>query len=637
MILQATNPAAPAPSRLLVGGEWLLVIGLAVTLAWTTLCLGGYLAETMVVTSWAVFVLAALGGILWAVGRGGEPVRCNLAVLLPVPFLIYALASVLWLAPAKWLAWREWLLWFQMWLVFALVLHFGHGRKQTWVLVGTLAALGVAGVVMAAYQRYVDHAWLMLGRKQAEQFVGRSGGMFGIPNSLAGLLELMVPVCLTMLFSRATKPSAKIVVGWLAALFTFAVVLTGSRGGWIGLGLALLIWPLLTGRDWRKRLTGAVVILALAVGGVTALHRYSDYARERIQPFIEGRFEPSRPIIWKAAVRIWRDHRWLGGGAASYNVLFDQYRPKGFFNEPDWAHNDYLNTLSDYGVAGFVLWFGAGAGLGWFGWKSVRRARTEGGGAAQLFDSGKWKLGLWLGLGAFALHLAVDFHTKLPALAFAAAVVAALLVRDEPWLRRPLGGGGAKGVGVVLVVVSVYLVVVRAAPLYCAEAARYDRRRAIDKNARSGEGDIVQIVPAALAAFERAVKIDPTNGQAWADLAYARTLNWHQTKGDLVSVGRDAQAAAERAVALCPANAEFWVRKGVALDMQARQKEGEACFKRAVQLAPNSGVWWYHLAYHLSVFPERKHDALSAVDTCLSLDPSNAAGIALRQQLVTPR
>ncbi len=625
------------PSRLFAWGEWVLLLGLAATLGWTTLCLGGFLAETMAVTAWAVFGLAAVGGVLNALKPEKGPFMVNRAVLLPVPFLLFALASVLWLAPARWLAWREWLLWLQMWLVFALVLHFGRGRRQAWLLVGTLAALGLAGVAMAACQRYSDPTWLMMGRTQAEQFFGRSSGMFGIPNSLAGLLELMIPVCLTLLFSRATKPAVKIACAWLAGLFIFAVVLTGSRGGWIALGLAATVWPVLSLRDWRKRLAGSAAILALASGVVWALYRFSENARQRIEPFLEGRFESSRPIVWKAALQIWGDHRWLGGGAASYNVLFDQYRPRGFLNQPEWAHNDYLNTLSDFGAVGFALWLAAGGGFVWLGWQAVQRARRENVSTSGVFELWPWRLGLFLGGLAFALHLGVDFHTKLPALAFAVAIVTALLVRDEPGLWRPVRGSWFRVAGIAVAGGALLLAGRMAAPLYRAEALRYDSRRAIDRFATTGQGSLSDIIPVARANLTHAVQVDPTNGQAWADLSYAVVQGWNLGGGDLGTIGRQAEPPATQALALCPINAEFWVRKGVALDLQSRQKEGEACFRRALELAPETPASWYYFAYHLQAFPTRKSEAMHAVDTCLALDPSFSAGVALRQQLMAGR
>lgn len=619
--------------RWLAGAEWVLVAGLVATFAWTTLCLGGALAGTMLFTSWAVFGLAALGALLWAAGR--RPL--HMAALLPVPFLLFALASVIWLAPAKWLAWREWLLWFQMWLVFVLALHFGRGRAHTWLIVGVFVTLALVGTGMAIYQRYADPTWIMLGRTQADQFVGRSAGMFGIPNSLAGLLELMVPVCLVLLFSRAVRPAAKIVCGWLAALFVFAVVLTGSRGGWIGLGAAFLLWPLLVGRDWRKKVLGAAAVLLFVVAGLWALYQGSDYARQRIDPFLEGRFETSRPFMWKAGWRMWNDGPWMGRGAGSYHVLFEQYRPEGFFGDPKWTHNDYLNTLGDYGLVGIALWFGAGVALFWGGWTAVRRARREVTSTENVFAQAKWKLGLLLGLLAYAIHLGVDFHTKIPALAFAAAIIAALLVRDEPAWQRPVKAPVAWIISLGVTVVALRLGWRLSTPLYRAEALRFDARELIDYYAITGKGNLAQIASAAKKSLTRAVRIDPRNGQAWADLAYVTVQSWHAGKTDIVTLGRFAELAADEALRLCPLDAEFWVRKAVALDVQRGRPETEFCYLRAIELAPRSPTVWHDYAHHLHAFPDRRQDALRALDACLALDPYYPPANTLRQQLIGNR
>lgn len=616
--------------RLVGAGEWFLTLGLAATLAWTTLCLGGYLAETMIWSSRAVWALVLLGTALAVV----RPRPLNWTALLPVPFLFYALGSTLWLAPAKWLAWREWLLWFQMWLVFVLVLHFGRSRGKTIVWVVTFAGLGLAGVAMAAWQRFVDPSWMMLGRTQADQFIGRSAGMFGIPNSLAGLIELMLPLCLVWLGARSVRITAKLLCAWLAVLFLFALVLTGSRGGWIAVTVSLMAWPLLTGRNWRRSAMGGLAVLAVIATGLALLHARSDYARARIDPFLEGEFEHTRPLIWKVGVDLWQDAPWLGTGAASYNVLFDRHRPAGFIYEPDWTHNDYLNTLSDYGALGFVLWFAAGAailGLGWQAWRLARREASAGG-RGDFTLHWRWLFGLWLGLLAYAVHLAVDFHTKIPALAFAGAVVAALLLRNggqtksgttPVWLRL---AGGVLAFGAIGGAARI------AEPLYRAEALRFEHRRAIDKQAR-GQGNLDRILPPALAAFQETVKIDPTNGQAWADLSYAIGLSWHVTQGNITAIGRRAEQAAREALARSAAVAEFWVFLGIALDMQARQLEAEPCFRRAVDLAPTRAEWRYYLAYHLSARKGREGDALEALETCLALDPTFRQAESLRAKL----
>lgn len=624
-------PASPGLARIVSVGEWVLTLGLAANLIWTTLCLGGYLADTMVYSAPGIWALAALASALLAL----QPRAIDWRVLLPVPFLLFALGSVLWMAPAKWLAWREWFLWFQMWIVFAVFLHFGRSRAQTWILVGTLVGLGLVGVAMAAYQRFVDPKWIMLGRTQAEQFWTRSAGMFGIPNSLAALLELTLPVFLVCLGSRKVSAVWKVTCVWLALLFVFALVLTGSRGGWIGAGVALLLWPVLTSRSWRRGALGAAGVVTAMGLGLAGLYFGSSAAKARIDPFLEGKFESSRPIIWKAGVRIWQTAPWFGTGAASYNVVFDQFRAPGFLNDPDWTHNDYLNTLSDYGVVGFALWFGAGAWLLGLGWRSVRDARRAGGDARHWFETWRGRLGLWLGLVAYAVHLGVDFHTKIPALAYAFALCMALVLRGT-------GGRGwtlPQGAFVLALLPGIAVMAAcaqRADALYRAEAARFEWRRKIDRVAR-GQGTLEEVIPPALAAFQQAVKIDPANGRAWGDLAHAITLSWHITRGNSFAIGRRAEAAAERALALCPLHAEFWVAHGSALDMQGRAAEAEPAFRQALALAPRNPEWHYYLAYHLAPQPGRRHEALAALETCLALDPTNTHAKALRARLLGGR
>ena len=173
-----------------------------------------------------------------------------------------------------------------------------------------------------------------------------------------------------------------------------------------------------------------------------------------------------------------------------------------------------------------------------------------------------------------------------------------------------------------------------AGPKYRAEGLRFEARRAMDRQAATGQGDHAAVIPPAVADLRRAVQLDPENGRAWTDLAFALAQSWHVQRGDMGPVGRESEAAARRALELCPLLAEAWVRLGVALDMQGRLKEGEPCFQRAVELAPHSSSWWYYYAYHLQVFPSRRNEARRALETCLALDPSNPAGESLRKQLV---
>ena len=54
---------------------------------------------------------------------------------------------------------------------------------------------------------------------------------------------------------------------------------------------------------------------------------------------------------------MWRDHVWFGVGPGHYDAYFRLYRPQSMQARPEYAHNDYLNTLADWGVVGCGILF----------------------------------------------------------------------------------------------------------------------------------------------------------------------------------------------------------------------------------------------------------------------------------------
>src|SRR3954469_25281277 len=84
--------------------EWAQTVLLAINLAWTTLCLGGYRPETMVVTS----ALTGLTLVIHFVARWLRPRRIRPASWVALPFVFYAAANVLWVTPVRWLGWFDW-------------------------------------------------------------------------------------------------------------------------------------------------------------------------------------------------------------------------------------------------------------------------------------------------------------------------------------------------------------------------------------------------------------------------------------------------------------------------------------------------------------------------------------------------
>ena len=611
-------PAEPTSVRATVW-EWLITGLLVANLAWTTLCLGGFRPETMVVTS-------AVNGLLLALHFGRR--ACRREKTWPVwhpagwwllPFLAYAAANVLWVSPVPWLGWKDWLGWAQMIVVFWIVLNDVRAKPTRTLLFGGLVAVAFVAVTMACYQRFAKPHWLMLGRVQAEQFIGRASGSFGIPNSLAALLLLLVPALGVLTFQRGARAVQRVICGYLT----------------LALALVLALWPIFAARGSFVRRLGWTALAGLGVAVVAVMLYFSlPKVRERFVMLEADAGEKTRPIMWRGAWQIFREQPVWGSGAGSYNVRFEKFRPERYQDEPQWAHNDYLNTLSDYGVVGFVLFFDAG---GLLAWRSSRQRTPQ---SRDWLDDRAVAGALTAGAVAFALQLFVDFHFKIPALAMAFAIVAALLIQrawpapmavsSSPTLRKRLGNYVASSVVVVATAL-------RVVPFYQAEALRYAARQSINQMATDELTRNEQRVTLtrARADLSRAVEIYPGNAQAWADLSYVSALWFHLEPALAAELGRQAENMANRALAESQMVPEFWVRRGVGLDLQGRWSDAGSDFSQALRLAPASGSIWFYHAFHLGLNPACAELAEAAAGYCLRLDPDNRQAQALRQRLAT--
>lgn len=624
---------------------------------WTTLCLGGYRAETMVVTSALTCSLlavhfaerAAMGKTLPALHPAGW---------LPLPFLVYAAANVIAVSPVRWLGWLDWLGWANVLAVFWVGLNglrSAAPRRALWL---ALVTLGVAAVAMACYQRFVRPGWLMLGREQAAQFFGRASGPFGIPNSLAAFLLLLLPASGALALRRGASAVARVWWIWVTLGFALGLLLSLSRGAWIALALALAAWPLGKRRwAWRKRAGLAAVALAVAATVGAGVYAASPKARARFASLLHHAGESSRPILWRAAWKLFLEHPAAGSGAGSFNPLFERHRPGRFVDNPQWAHNDYLNTLSDYGAIGFgLLAFGAG------GAAFAIRSRNRGCGAeadslmkAERLDpgppiagpavgpalvaasqspdarqsglpisgsptgrlgvkpchpgrtSGNWleapatRGALGIGALAFALQLFVDFHFRIPALGMAFAVTAALAARPVAVSRerrdraRTAVPGARKlaAFGAVAMALAFAAAAIPVVRIYRAEALRVRAREAIDVH-----------------------------------IAHSRPV------GEWPALLGRAEADLRRATALNPANAAAWADRALAQEMQIFANPGrvgelaagaEQAARRALELAAVVPEFWIRLGVALDL-QGRGAEAHDAYRRSLALAPNHAHG-----------
>jgi O-antigen ligase len=301
-----------------------------------------------------------------------------------------------------------------------------HRQEHTQLIIFVLIflAMAIAGYAIYQFATGSNRVWNFI-----TPYEKRGTGTFISPNNLAGFLEMVLPLGLaTLLVSRATAV-LKIFVAYASLVILGGIAVSLSRGGWVATAAAMLglFSVLLLHR--RYRLPAALLLIALVGVGIWFVPK-AGFIKARIQQTTaHNRLQDSaRFDLWEPAIRLWEENPWWGIGPNHYNFRYRAYRLQSEQGQPDRAHNDYLNTLADWGIAGAALVLGAVILLYAGVWKTWRFVR---GTAADLGSANSNKFALVLG-GSFAVaailvHSFVDFNMHIPANAILAIALMALV------------------------------------------------------------------------------------------------------------------------------------------------------------------------------------------------------------------
>jgi O-antigen ligase len=326
-----------------------------------------------------------------AAGRIVE--RASLARRDAVPLALLGASLVLSSASALSHGWTNQNLWIQVvLLVEAMALLYFAAvvpRSVREIQHVILAFCVVLSVVMLAVLLF----WL-LGAGWGPLLTGitTKGGFNGLGAVLACGVVLLLGVLL-----QTRKASSRALLLFCMAVVLSVLVLTKSRGAWLGFGAAV-VYALLRVRSGR--LWTAIVLAVLLLLGVGPLR---ETLLSRAGQTSEG--DPSflgRVVLWIYAWKVIKANWLLGVG-------FDNFRyVKHFYGYPEalWytvrfhTHNVLLEVLADLGVLGFV-------GVCWLFVRTlVRLDRIV---RARRSEAWALALGLAASLVAFAAHGLFDF------------------------------------------------------------------------------------------------------------------------------------------------------------------------------------------------------------------------------------
>jgi O-antigen ligase len=176
---------------------------------------------------------------------------------------------------------------------------------------------------------------------------GRGTGLFGNTNDLALYLVTMLPMSVAFFFG-SRGPLRKTAHAICAALMVFAIVLSYSRGAFLGVLVALAFFAFKIGR--RSKIEIAAVVLIAAVGMI--LVAPSGYGSRLLSIFIpeldpNGSADARRGELLRSTYVALR-HPFLGIGMGNYQPNMS-YR--GLV-----THNSYTQIASEMGLIALTLY-----------------------------------------------------------------------------------------------------------------------------------------------------------------------------------------------------------------------------------------------------------------------------------------
>ena len=332
-------------------------------------------------------------------------------------------------------------------VVFFAILNYVNRQELSLALCLGLIFVASADSLYAIFQ-YATHSNRVLGSfRPINSYGSRVGGTFINPNHLAGFLEMIVPAALSLVVAGRLGHALKVVLAYLAGLMLIAVALTFSRGGFVAVAISLLTLLLLLVSRRNYRLPAILLLVVLGCGACYFGTHSRDLDHRIKQALGNSGSQDARIYIWQGARRMWLDHPWFGVGPGHFDDRFRQYRPEWVQRRPQYAHNDYLNTLAEWGTIGalpilavFALYYWGVAKT----WPFVHRA----GNALLAKKSNRPAIVLGGATAIFAMliHAVTEFNMQIPANALLAVAWLALVssylrfATEGYWVTlRPLG------------------------------------------------------------------------------------------------------------------------------------------------------------------------------------------------------
>ncbi len=421
----ATSARLPAtsagPSRLLA---W---VGIALGIVYLTF-IGGSAALGIYVVQWRIASLAAIAIALlgWFVAAWRNPAWRPRTVLWPAfaaALAAFAISTVTSWSPRLSLEYVAYaVICTALYLLLVRLLAHPFFRPRLGGA-AVLLTLSTGACYLALVLRDWIDWWSAVGRLTVPPLRPASESLtYGNPSAVATMMLLLCAASLAYLGAGTVR--RRLLDALLLALTAAVVLLTGSRGAWLGsaiavgaLGLLLLLLP--ESRSALRRLAATRAVRSAALAVVLVVIAIGLVLLPSLLARLTANTLTSRLSFYVSALRMFASAPLLGSGPGTWVARRAAFTdPSGVDMYIPHAHDIYLQTLAEFGLLGALVGAVVVATLAWLvlgairGSDPVRRRYGWGAGFALVFLAG--------------LQL-VDFYANMPAVFFALALTVGVL------------------------------------------------------------------------------------------------------------------------------------------------------------------------------------------------------------------
>ena len=230
-------------------------------------------------------------------------------------------------------------------------------RSREWIkriimaIIISAMIVGAYGIVQYAFGTFGANAWL--DSDMFEGISGRAASTLENPNMLGEYLILIIPMAFAAFITgKKNSGASKKFTFMCLAIMAMCLILTWSRGAWLGFMFSMVIFLLI----WNKRsmwiFAGGVMMLPVLplilpqsiIGRFTSIGNLADTSSSY------------RVNVWRGAVHMLRDNLFngIGIGESAWYELYPEYSLDGIEAAPH-SHNLFLQIALEHSIFGLII------------------------------------------------------------------------------------------------------------------------------------------------------------------------------------------------------------------------------------------------------------------------------------------